>query len=107
MADESDRAAILERRKRLLASALSGVAMSAFGVGAQACACLGAPDYEDSGTEMRDALPQPCLSSDAGVPPQDAGPNAGPMDAGPDDAGEADGAADAASDDGGAPDSAP
>lgn len=95
--EDEDREAILARRKRLLASALSGVAMGALSLGAQACACLSPPARLDG--SVRDASLLPCLQVDAGT-------DAGIEDAGAGfDAGDAavanaglDGAVDAASD---------
>ncbi len=92
MSEDEDRDTILERRKRLLASALSGVAMGAVSLGAQACMCLSYDiDAEwDSGT-------------DASMPGQDAGPppDAGPADAGSDASMDAAGTDDAGMDDAG------
>ncbi len=95
MTEDKDRDAILARRRRLLASALSGVAMGAMGLGAQACTCL-SPPPPDSG---EDATPMGCLSQDAGAwdsGPADAGSDAGAEDAGSEDAGLDDAGADAA-----------
>jgi len=93
--EDPDRDAILSRRNRLIAVALSGLVSSA----TQACACLSPSPPPDSGAE-RDAgadagtdsgVPVPCLSplppdagTDSGVPvpclsplPPDAGPDGG------------------------------
>ena len=73
--DDPDRAAILSRRRKLIAVALAGLT-SAAGCG-------------------DDADPMPCLSFDAGrvhdAGPSDSGTDAEPIDAGDPDAGELDG----------------
>jgi hypothetical protein len=103
--DELDREAILARRKRFIATALAGLALSQAACG-DSVACLSfvppqdadviedvvdataeaGADVTDAGGDARDAtapdadaMPMPCLSP---LPP-DAGPDAGP-DASPD-----------------------
>ena len=81
--DELDREAILARRRRFIAAALSGIVLSQ-----AACAtpqpCLEpVPPTKDASTDT--GTPQPCLSPvwdagpDNGPPPPDAGPDAGPQ----------------------------
>lgn len=102
--EDPDRDAILRRRSRFIAVALSSALAGSAGIATTACACLGAP-VRDAGT---DAAPRPCLSDagridpDAGPQPclspplPDGGPDAGdldggdPVDGGPTDGGEPD-----------------
>ncbi len=81
--DDLDREAILARRRRFMAAALSGLVMTQCASTAQPCLRVGQDSAVDTGSPGdtgRDTGPQPCLTVDAALDTgRDAGFDVGPQ----------------------------
>lgn len=85
MADDENRNAILSRRQKLIAAAISSALI---GGSAQACACLSTaylPDYEEPTSDEAEPTSEEATSEESEAPPGESEPDPGSAESAPPD----------------------